>query len=94
MLLLQGNCGFVTSSVPSLIGCLQPPATIGLPQETASYNGDAAILESRGRHDPCVVPRAIPIVEAMAALVLVDAALAQLARDASSKGFERLCDIK
>ena len=39
--------------------------------------------EAKGRHDPCVVPRAVPIVEAMAALVLMDAVLAQEARDAA-----------
>ena len=37
-------------------------------------------LAARGRHDPCVVPRAVPIVEAMAALVLLDLALRQEAR--------------
>jgi chorismate synthase len=37
-------------------------------------------LEAKGRHDPCVVPRAVPIVEAMAALVLMDAVLMQIAR--------------
>lgn len=41
------------------------------------------MLEAKGRHDPCVVPRAVPIVEAMAALVVMDALLAQKAREAS-----------
>lgn len=41
------------------------------------------MLQAEGRHDPCVVPRAVAIVEAMAALVLADAALCQLARTAS-----------
>ncbi len=62
----------------------KPPATIGQPQATANFDGRPATLEARGRHDPCVVPRAVPIVEAMAALVLADAALAQLARDAAA----------
>ena len=41
-------------------------------QNTVDKEGNEAIAEGRGRHDPCVVPRAVPIVEAMAALVLVD----------------------
>jgi chorismate synthase len=59
----------------------KPPATIGQEQMTATYDGSAeGILAAKGRHDPCVVPRAVPIVEAMAALVLMDAVLAQQAR--------------
>lgn len=48
----------------------KPPATIGLPQETVDFNGKPVVLKAAGRHDPCVVPRAVPIVETMAALVL------------------------
>ncbi len=55
----------------------KPPATIGVAQRTADYSGGETTLEARGRHDPCVVPRAVPIVEAMAALVLADLALIQ-----------------
>ncbi|KAI3641321.1 hypothetical protein MIR68_000451 [Amoeboaphelidium protococcarum] len=70
----------------------KPPATIALPQQTAQYNnsslgssGDScddstSILENKGRHDPCVVPRAVAIVESMAALVLMDAVMAQMSR--------------
>jgi chorismate synthase len=57
----------------------KPPATIGLPQETVDFNGKPVVLEAKGRHDPCVVPRAVPIVEAMTALVLADASLSQRA---------------
>jgi chorismate synthase len=60
----------------------KPPATISLPQETVDFSGKAAILEAKGRHDPCVVARAIPIVESMAALVIVDMLLRQEARKA------------
>jgi chorismate synthase len=56
---------------------IKPVATIGLPQETTGLNGERAVLEAKGRHDPCVLPRAVPIVESMAALVLADAALRQ-----------------
>ena len=64
----------------------KPPATIGVSQATADFEGSDAELKSAGRHDPCVLPRAIPIVEAMAALVLADCALMQLAREAASAG--------
>ncbi|HPO99564.1 MAG TPA: chorismate synthase [bacterium] len=50
----------------------KPTATILRPQETVTPRGEPTILKPRGRHDPCVVPRAVPIVEAMAALVLAD----------------------
>ncbi len=53
----------------------KPPATIGKPQTTVDYAGRGVILSAKGRHDPCVVPRAVPIVEAMAALVLADLAM-------------------
>ena len=60
----------------------KPPATIALPQHTVDFSGSPVIFEARGRHDPCVVPRAVPIVEAMAALVLVDMVMRQEARKA------------
>jgi chorismate synthase len=50
----------------------KPVATIVASQETIDTGGNPAIAEGKGRHDPCVVPRAVPIVEAMAALTLVD----------------------
>jgi chorismate synthase len=50
----------------------KPTATILRPQATVDLEGRETELIGRGRHDPCVVPRAVPIVEAMAALVLVD----------------------
>lgn len=59
---------------------IKPPATIAQAQRTASFEGEETILEAKGRHDPCVVNRAVPIVESMAALVLMDAVLAQRAR--------------
>lgn len=58
----------------------KPPATIGLPQQTVDYAGNPVTLEAKGRHDPCVVPRAVPIVESMAALVLADLVLIQRMR--------------
>lgn len=61
----------------------KPPATIGQAQTTTTYDEQEGVLEAKGRHDPCVVPRAIPIVEAMAALVLMDAILIQSARQSA-----------
>ncbi len=50
----------------------KPVATIMQKQQTVNKSGEEVTLEGRGRHDPCVLPRAVPIVEAMAALVLAD----------------------
>lgn len=50
----------------------KPVATIMQDQESLNEEGEQVIVTGKGRHDPCVVPRAVPIVEAMAALVLVD----------------------
>jgi chorismate synthase len=58
----------------------KPTATIMQPQDTVDPDGNPAVLSPRGRHDPCVLPRAVPIVEAMFALVLVDHWLRQAAR--------------
>src|SRR3954471_20323474 len=59
----------------------KPPATIALEQKTVTTSNQQTALAARGRHDPCVLPRAVPIVEAMAALVLCDHALRQRAID-------------
>jgi chorismate synthase len=58
----------------------KPTATIMRPQETVDRDGNPTTLEPKGRHDPCVLPRAVPIVEAMMALVLADHMLRQGAR--------------
>ena len=50
----------------------KPVATLLKSQKTIDKNGDATILEAKGRHDPCVLPRAVPIVEAMTAMVILD----------------------
>jgi len=57
----------------------KPPATIALEQKTVTTSKQQSELAARGRHDPCVLPRAVPIVEAMASLVLCDHALRQYA---------------
>ncbi|KAG8864249.1 hypothetical protein FRB96_006070 [Tulasnella sp. 330] len=60
------------------------PATISQGQDTAQYDGTPGTLAARGRHDPCVVPRAVPIVEAMAAIVVMDQILLQNARKSTA----------
>ena len=57
----------------------KPPATIALQQKTVTRSKEQTELAARGRHDPCVLPRAVPIVEAMTAIVLCDHALRQRA---------------
>ena len=73
-----GIQGGISNGEPVLFrAAFKPAATIAKPQRTADFDGQDVLLETVGRHDPCVVPRAVPIVEAMAALVLADAALLQ-----------------
>jgi chorismate synthase len=57
----------------------KPTATIAREQKTVTASQEETTLAARGRHDPCVLPRAVPMVEAMAALVLCDHALRQRA---------------
>ena len=56
----------------------KPTATIMRPQGTVSVAHEETTIQGRGRHDPCVLPRAVPMVEAMATLVLADHALRQV----------------
>jgi chorismate synthase len=60
----------------------KPTATISQPQQTVDRHGNTVVLEAHGRHDPCVLPRAVPIVEAMVCLVLADHWLRQRSVDA------------
>lgn len=55
----------------------KPPSSIAKPQRTVNKAGEEVVLEAKGRHDPCVVPRAVPIVEGMACLVIADHLLRQ-----------------
>lgn len=50
----------------------KPVATILTAQSTVDIHGNSTILEARGRHDPCVLPRAVPVVEAMSAMTILD----------------------
>lgn len=64
----------------------KPVATLLREQPTVNLRGEAVSLMARGRHDPCVVPRAVPIVEAMAALVILDFYLLSQASNVKNKG--------
>jgi len=77
-----GIQGGITNGEPVVFRvAFKPPATISRPQKTVDFDGNDTVLEAKGRHDPCVVPRAVPIVESMAALVIADLALQQKTRE-------------
>ncbi|MBL8048209.1 MAG: chorismate synthase [Chthonomonas sp.] len=79
-----GIQGGISNGMPILIqAAFKPTATVLRPQPTVTTAGENTELTGRGRHDPCVLPRAVPMVEAMMALVLVDAALQQKARSST-----------
>lgn len=69
-----GVQGGISNGMPVLWSvAFKPVATLFRPQDTVDVHGRPAVLEAKGRHDPCVLPRAVPMVEAMALLVLADA---------------------
>jgi chorismate synthase len=77
-----GVQGGITNGEPiSIKVAFKPTATINVPQETVDREVRPVTLEARGRHDPCVLPRAVPIVESMVCLVLADHWLSQRAVD-------------
>ena len=66
-----GVQGGISNGEPIVVRvAFKPTATISQAQQTVSREGDATVLEAQGRHDPCVLPRAVPMVEAMLCLVL------------------------
>ena len=77
-----GVQGGISNGEPIVLRvAFKPTATISQAQRTVDREGRAAVLEARGRHDPCVLPRAVPMVEAMVCLVLADHWLRQRAVD-------------
>lgn len=71
-----GVQGGISNGQPIVFNvAFKPVATIMRPQTTIDSSGNEVVMEGKGRHDPCVVPRAVPIVEAMTALVLADFSL-------------------
>jgi chorismate synthase len=76
-----GIQGGISNGAPVLFRvAFKPVATHFQPQQTVTRAGEPTTFTASGRHDPCVVPRAVPMVEAMAALTLLDAALLHRAR--------------
>ncbi|MEO0409722.1 MAG: chorismate synthase, partial [Cyanobacteria bacterium P01_A01_bin.135] len=68
-----GVQGGISNGEPIVIRvAFKPTATIRKQQQTVTREGEDTVLAARGRHDPCVLPRAVPMVEAMMALVLCD----------------------
>ncbi len=85
--LATNNSGGVQGGITSgndIVGriAFKPTATISSEQKTTTVDGEATTLAAKGRHDPCVLPRAVPMVEAMALLVTADHWLRQKATDA------------
>jgi len=73
-----GIQGGISNGEPiTLRVAFKPTATIRKEQQTINAAGEAITLAAKGRHDPCVLPRAVPMVEAMVALVLADHLLRQ-----------------
>jgi chorismate synthase len=72
--------GITTGETVYFRVAFKPTATVMRPQRTVSAAGEETTITGRGRHDPCVLPRAVPLVEAMACLVLADHALRHAAQ--------------
>jgi chorismate synthase len=73
-----GTQGGISNGEPIIIrAAFKPTATIRKEQRTVTRSGEETLLSARGRHDPCVLPRAVPMVEAMMSLVLCDHLLRQ-----------------
>ena len=69
-----GILGGISTGAPLILRiAVKPTASIAQPQRTTNERGENVEIEVLGRHDPCIVPRAVPVVENMAAAILLDA---------------------
>lgn len=69
-----GILGGISSGQPIVARvAIKPTASVGVEQKTMDVHGDNRTIRIEGRHDPCIVPRIVPVIEAMAALTLLDA---------------------
>jgi len=81
-----GIQGGISNGMPIIVhAAFKPTATVLRPQDTVDVDHEETTLTGRGRHDPCVLPRAVPIVEAMVALTLADHYLRQMATQVLTK---------
>jgi chorismate synthase len=75
-----GIAGGISNGMEIVVrAAMRPPASIARPQKTVDAAGAEVTVAIAGRHDPCIVPRAVPVIEAMTALVLADCLLMQSA---------------
>ena len=76
---VRRKLGGISTGAPVIMRvAVKPTATIASKQVTEDEHGAVREIEVGGRHDPCIVPRAVPVIEAMAALVILDAWEVQL----------------
>ncbi len=76
-----GILGGISSGMPIILRCaVKPTSSIAREQETVNSRGEKRTISTKGRHDPCLLPRFAPIAEAMVAIVLADHALRQRAQ--------------
>ncbi|WP_306591937.1 chorismate synthase [Geothrix sp. 21YS21S-4] len=75
-----GTLGGISTGAPVVVRlAVKPTSSIAKAQETIDREGRSAVISTRGRHDPCIAPRIVPVAEAMCALVVYDAWLSQQA---------------
>ncbi len=75
-----GMLGGISSGLPIVLRCaVKPTSSISQDQPTVNNRGEATVISTKGRHDPCLLPRFVPMAEAMMAIVLADHCLRQRA---------------
>ena len=75
-----GMLGGISSGMPIVVRCaVKPTSSLPRPQDTVTKDGEPTTISTKGRHDPCLLPRFVPMAEAMMALTLADHALRQAA---------------
>lgn len=85
-----GMLGGISTGAPIVLrAAVKPTSSLPRPQDTVTRSGEATVVRTKGRHDPCLLPRFIPMAEAMVALVLVDHLLRQRGQRAVGEPLER-----